>query len=843
MPGPYTNIFSRTGGFDALTHLGGYAHTDLPALAGADPATHLTAEQWDKMVGAVADIINQKKHVYDIVSGFGADPDAADNGLAIRNAVAAANEAGGGIVFVPPRPDGSKAVYTIAEDGATNISLDLLPNVHLFGVPGRSWLRHPVGLDAQSLTILRLRELSGTIIDGIGWDGAWGNAVTRVSIASNEQTLPQATINAGDTSDFPAAGTFWIVQGKRAAQQIAYTGKTDTSFTGCSGGEGTIYAGDKIFLFDDDDGHNHADQNIGGTQPKNYGLKIDGCENIIVSRCRARDTYGDLIRIAYGSDVEIPSRNIVVRDFVGEWNAWNGVTFSNTVEGCLLDNCYIDNTFGTSIDSEPVNGATRNIHVRGGFYGLWCNPANPDRSTNLAISIQGGQGSIGGPILYARGWRLENVRAEGSIVISSAQDVNLVAPEVVCDFDGVSYPPILIEQNAQDIVVDRPTIYDRCGQRAGENSSIAVRFYANGSVISQPGSVTIIEPTIYHQNGRDGVRINGTGGRAYSNTKEMRPDSGNATGVTATTVTDASAAWVASQFVGMTVKMGGVQAAITANDATSLTFAGGWKNADGSAAATPAAGAYTIGAQGTASAITDNTLTDPAAAWAVNQWEGWVVKIGGVLGSVLSNTATVLTLDVPLSWSSGWHDWRGQHVDTPAPGDYTLDDDAIGYVTLIGGTMDGVDQGFGAGGHSVSMQTDHSGMRVRVLRPVCKDPTGAAIYVKGWNAQRSYKHLEIVDPLAFDTRITPLCTSVMQFSTPFWEKMILRGAIRGEGVPAVVSGLTSGTWLEEDGIVQRWAGYGAPAMSSPDGSTYRRLDGGAGTTLYARAGGAWSAYA
>jgi hypothetical protein len=51
-------------------------------------------------------------------------------------------------------------------------------------------------------------------------------------------SLPQATINFDDTTVFPASGNLII-----GSQTVAYTGKTGTTFTGCTGGSGAYPSG------------------------------------------------------------------------------------------------------------------------------------------------------------------------------------------------------------------------------------------------------------------------------------------------------------------------------------------------------------------------------------------------------------------------------------------------------------------------------------------------------------------------------------------------------------------------------------------------------------------------
>lgn len=63
-------------------------------------------------------------------------------------------------------------------------------------------------------------------------------AVTTVALGV---TLPQAIITVGDTSHFPSTGSITI-----GASTITYTGKTATTFTGATGGTGSIVVGDRV---------------------------------------------------------------------------------------------------------------------------------------------------------------------------------------------------------------------------------------------------------------------------------------------------------------------------------------------------------------------------------------------------------------------------------------------------------------------------------------------------------------------------------------------------------------------------------------------------------------------
>src|ERR1700722_1381370 len=75
---------------------------------------------------------------------------------------------------------------------------------------------------------------------------------TTIAVGSNNQGLPQSTINVASTSGFnPAGGTFTVVfqpSTNPNAAAINYTGLTSTSFTGCTTqSTGTLASGQQIW--------------------------------------------------------------------------------------------------------------------------------------------------------------------------------------------------------------------------------------------------------------------------------------------------------------------------------------------------------------------------------------------------------------------------------------------------------------------------------------------------------------------------------------------------------------------------------------------------------------------
>lgn len=91
---------------------------------------------------------------------------------------------------------------------------------------------------------------------GVGNTSAGGGVFTAFSPASNYttiaagssgQVLPQGTINVASTTGFPTSGFIYVLT-TLGFQPVVYTGVTATSFTGCSGGAGTMTTGNPVFI-------------------------------------------------------------------------------------------------------------------------------------------------------------------------------------------------------------------------------------------------------------------------------------------------------------------------------------------------------------------------------------------------------------------------------------------------------------------------------------------------------------------------------------------------------------------------------------------------------------------
>jgi parallel beta-helix repeat protein len=78
--------------------------------------------------------------------------------------------------------------------------------------------------------------------------GGPAQQATQVTAGSNAVALPTGTVNVASTAGFAAAGQFTVLS-STGAQQVTYTGKTATSFTGCTGGLGVLYTGQKVVQY------------------------------------------------------------------------------------------------------------------------------------------------------------------------------------------------------------------------------------------------------------------------------------------------------------------------------------------------------------------------------------------------------------------------------------------------------------------------------------------------------------------------------------------------------------------------------------------------------------------
>lgn len=245
------------------------------------------------------------------------------------------------------------------------------------------------------------------------------------------------------------------------------------------------------------------------------------------------------------------------------------------------------------------------------------------------------------------------------------------------------------------------------------------------------------------------------------------------------------------------------------------------------------------GETNTATAVTDTSLTRTGAGWTANSFIGCRVLLGGAIQTVNSNTTDTLTFQP----SSSWTDAFGNVVAAPAPGTYVIQASG-GVVEVFDNTIDGINDGNGAGGYGVRLDAQQPGARILIRRNSIRGATTSGIYIVSpmWTAN-AYKLVDVSDNVVWDDQPTPTCTNALQFSgSSNLGKLVLRGNTNEGAVTVDTTGLTSVTWLVEQGPNQRWAGFGSPesVVTAPVSSLYQRVDGGASTALYVKETGTGS---
>lgn len=100
-----------------------------------------------------------------------------------------------------------------------------------------------VNVTSGDTITIKLFDISGVVSWSVACLSTDELSSTSISVTSNGVSLPTGTINVGTTSGFNNTGTFLI---KELGAVITYTGKTSTSFTGCTGGTGILSTGQKV---------------------------------------------------------------------------------------------------------------------------------------------------------------------------------------------------------------------------------------------------------------------------------------------------------------------------------------------------------------------------------------------------------------------------------------------------------------------------------------------------------------------------------------------------------------------------------------------------------------------
>jgi hypothetical protein len=484
--------------------------------------------------------------------------------------------------------------YVIQQDSVFAWSLDVqASNIEIIGEAGKTVVKHPAGMPNSTVPLLRIDNRTNVTIRNIIFDGNWGNAVTTIATGSDGSAASSGTWNVTSTTGFPSSGTMYLVT-PAGTQTITYTGKTSTTFTGCTGGTGTLIRGYKVGYLDAATGINHSTQ----SDPRNHLIQIRGSQNITIEDCVFRQSYGDFVWMGYSSDNDTLnySGNIVISRCRGEMSARNGVTIGQKTEGVRVTDCTFTSIYATAFDTEPQGNdqAPRDIKVTRTKCGLWWNPNNGSRTVNSSMSITGSQPLAQGQENMARNYRITDCEFEGSIAISAASDVVLRGNRIVCDFPGACWSPINVDHFADDITIDDNYIYDRSPTNSAHPASINIEYEGSGALNWQPAGVVVKNNRIHALGGNKGIRVNGVGGAANGTSGGVYAQETNtSTSVTSTTLVRTGAGWTTDKWTGWSVRIGSAVGSVISNTSTTLTLTG-WYTPTGEKAPTPSSGTYVI---------------------------------------------------------------------------------------------------------------------------------------------------------------------------------------------------------------------------------------------------------
>lgn len=760
-------------------------------------------------------------------------------------------------LFVPP------GTYLIARSGSSSWCLKPTGSFTMFGVPDKSVIKAIPDSVMSPLLGIYLTDVNNVVIRDIVYDGSWNNPTTTVYTTAS---LPSTHIKVVSTDDFPSSGTIFIQNTDGVAQKITYTGKlqgpTSGVFTGCSGGTGQLAIGSRfgsmnsvygldhrtyaVYVGSVASGSNgqdvgslvanelyvaHMSANLPGIQfnatagtlairtsngwqkvsfagkntgslkftgvtpydnatgsistgdpmyyaadPKSHGIAMtSNVQNVLVEGVRFKHVYGDGIRISSG--LLFPSaRNITIRKCqINGVCARNGITISMHAENVLIDNCDIDNVFTTAIDCEPE------------LDGAWVR-AIWVRSTTM--------GSLAnrGTWFMDHGSNSENVFSIGGSSSTHPQPNNYIQHIRVdnCKIFGST-----TITDGVDVVMRGNTIYNLNGTAW---PAIYTTIYANDIWVDQNWIYDMtVAPTGNFVNGAGAI----TAMRYATSPLRMR-------------ITNNSI-YARNGKAGIHIEGTGGNTGVTgsASEVYESVFIAGVSDIPG-------------------------YLVDPSASWIDDQHNGLEITMGGRMNTVVDTIASTKRLQ--FGAQSNWTDAFGNEVPAPAAGSYT--------VHTAGGVVDVQDNAIdcrnndnnGAGAVGIRLTSPQMpNCRFRIKNNTIRGATGAGIYVGAPSVPaNAFKLTEITDNHIWDDQQVVTCTKGIEYSgVSNLGRWIMRGNVCESSIATALFGVSSGAWLEEDGPIQRWAGYGSPegVVSAPVGSWYRQSNGGAGTSYYVKESG------
>lgn len=778
-----------------------------------------------------------------------------DDRVAIRTAIAAAVTQGRPLYF----PAG---VYRVSREPTAfhSLALQNVSNVQLFGEPGRTWIKQTdnVAGTAPLCYLLRISGCENIVIDGIEFDGNWGNAVVYVKTEIsgipafvNLAALPSNELPfEGDATNFPAAGSLKVVT-STGPQVLSYTGKAPGKFTGVSAGTGYAQAGDAIGLID-------KLQKSGLVAAGSNGVELSTATSITVESTIGFPnavTADEIIQVLTSGgfrSFRYSSKDATHFNGVSNVSGTGTLATGNSVQ-------YVDgagNQIGAPMQLDPKN---HNVFCYGS------DGTNPTPNRNITFSNCGFHDSYGDHLwIGAWSYNVKVLNCRGDISARNGVTLSNFAEGVQiagCKFSNIFTSAVdsePVDGPVRDVVIDGCDLglwwnpqHDTAGNitlslQGGtvgrqahwnfiRNVKVTNTTVKGGTLISDASDVTISDCRLICDFDTtttapvcllmyvDGIVIEGN--EIYSSlTSSNRQFNYGAVNLSAYRMSLNSAAQPAN----VVVRNNRIKARNGVRGVY-VEAVGGYTGVSGTATS------YTA-----PTGVSNGEIEVAGTPWSaqLDYFIGHQVVMGGKIASVVGNDANTLFI-APLynSPATGlaWTDHFGRPTNAPAAGAFVL--------FATGGRVDIDDNkidcrnsdGKGAGGYGVDIDTSstwdpgYNDSRIVVRDNDVRGAGGRAYNVNvQFQVGAPFRELQLVGNHAWDDQTTPTCTHNLYLTgaTNITDRVIYGNTQEGPIQP--VTGL-DGYWRQADSYPGSWAGFVDPndLIFAPPTATYNHLAAGA----------------
>lgn len=261
------------------------------------------------------------------------------------------------------------------------------------------------------------------------------------------------------------------------------------------------------------DGINHATQ----LDPKNHGIQIRGCEQVILEDLQFRQCYGDAVWVGHGADPQPSpeSFGIYVSRVRSDMSARNGISFAGRFQRAVVTDCHWKNVYSCAIDFE-ADGYMKDAKFIRGTAGKWWFP-----KSQIAVSVDAG-------VEYenqAEKIVFEGIDVFGTFLVQRAHDVHVSKCFIYQNWGGVSWAPVYIRFNCDRVTFDQNTIYDAnlsphpefLTNQNPHLAAMQVDYYASGTTVRTPQNVTLSRNKVFCAGDQYGARVCGANAQLVEN--------------------------------------------------------------------------------------------------------------------------------------------------------------------------------------------------------------------------------------------------------------------------------------------------------------------------------------